>query len=207
MTVLISAVAPVCYNDYMNKYKRPLIYLGLVIIIALTIFYTTGCGSSGNQSSDNVESPGKDLTAFVTTDIDGSEVDQSIFADHDMTLVNFWATFCGPCIQEMPYLAEINNDPDGEGINIVGIALDVQDQNLEVIDENVNEAHAIINETGADYPHLMNSQDIQSEMIVPYNIQSIPTTFIVDNTGKVIGGPYVGSKNKADWLGIIKEVR
>ena len=44
------------------------------------------------------------LSAFSTTDLEGNAVDQSMLADYDLTMVNVWATYCGPCISEMPDL-------------------------------------------------------------------------------------------------------
>lgn len=46
------------------------------------------------------------MPQFMTTDMDGKKVTNDIFADYDMTVVNFWATYCNPCIDELPELAE-----------------------------------------------------------------------------------------------------
>lgn len=190
-----------CYNNFMNRFKRPLIYLGIVLIAALSLFCLAGCGSNKDVSV------GKDLTEFASTTLEGEDVNPSLFADHDMTLINFWATFCGPCINEMPDLAEIHNDQDGEGVNVVGIITDVQNNDYTLNDELVREANVIIKDTNANYTHLVLSQSIEANIVNAYKIDAVPTSFLVDNTGKVIGGPYVGSKSKSEWLDIIDEVR
>lgn len=45
------------------------------------------------------------LSQFAATDLDGNEIDQSILEGYDLTMVNIWATFCQPCIREMPVWA------------------------------------------------------------------------------------------------------
>lgn len=189
----------------MGRFKRPLIYLGAVIVVALAIYCLTACGGTDNGTNQN-GSDSKDLSAFTTTTLSGEEVDQSIFKDHKVTMVNFWATFCGPCINEMPDLAEIYNERKGADFNLIGIVMDVQEPNYEIRDGADKAAEDIINGTGADYMHLLLSSDIDANMTSVYDIQSIPTTFFVDSEGKVIGSYYVGSKSKADWESIIDEI-
>ncbi len=188
----------------MTKYNRTLIYPGLLLVLALSLILMAGCGSgSGDQVP---ESGGKDLTEFTTESLNGETVNQNIFKDNDVTMINFWATYCGPCIDEMPDLGEIYREHEGTGFSIIGIVMDVQNSDLSVIDDKVAEADSIIAETKADYRHLLVSEDIVIDMITPYQISSIPTTFFVDSTGKVIDGPYIGSRSKAEWEKIIEDV-
>lgn len=192
----------------MKKNKRQFIYLGLILIIALTIFLTTACGddsSSDNKGSDGAAS-GKGMTEFTSITLDGEEIDQSVFAANDVTMVNFWATYCGPCINEMPDLAEILKERQDKGFNIIGVVTDVQNTDEGMQEYAAEEAHKIIDQTGANYTHLLLSSDIITNMVEPYSINSIPTTFFVDSNGKVIDGPHIGSLSKSGWDKIIDDV-
>ena len=60
------------------------------------------------------------MPAFKSVDLEGNEIDNSIFANADITVLNFWGTYCGPCINEMPELEAWNKElPDN--IQIIGV--------------------------------------------------------------------------------------
>ena len=63
------------------------------------------CGQGKKQDTGN-----KIFGSFTALDIDGTPTDQTIFADTKVTMVNMWATFCGPCIKEMPDIAELSKE-------------------------------------------------------------------------------------------------
>ena len=67
------------------------------------------------------------MSRFTATDLEGVEVDQSIFSDYKLTMVNVWATFCTPCINEMPDLGELAAEYSDQGVRIVGLVLDTLD--------------------------------------------------------------------------------
>ena len=56
------------------------------------------------------------MSRFTATDLEGVEVDQSIFSDYKLTMVNVWATFCTPCINEMPDLGELAAEYSDQGV-------------------------------------------------------------------------------------------
>ncbi len=82
----------------------------------------------GNGTSETAnEEPDTNgiLSSFSATDLDGNAVDESIFSSSKLTMVNIWATFCGPCIGEMPDLGLLNEEYASEGFQVVGIVADV----------------------------------------------------------------------------------
>ena len=125
------------------------------------------------------------MPQFSTTDMDGKKVTNDIFADYDLTVVNFWATYCNPCIDELPELAEWKKElPDN--VNLIGLLVDVDEKDSD----QYKLAEKIISQTGADYQHLIVTEEFD-DMIS--NLVGVPTTFFVDSTGKIIGEPFAGA--------------
>lgn len=125
--------------------------------------------------------------AFTTTDLSGNTVTSDIFAGKDLTVVNIWGTFCGPCIDEMDELAAWSASMP-ENVQLVGLVRDLR--SLE--DTQTLEMASLICEiTGADhYPHLVAGPDFDGLMAT---VVGVPTTYFVDATGAVVGQPVVGA--------------
>jgi thiol-disulfide isomerase/thioredoxin len=91
-------------------------------------------------------------------------------------LLDFWASWCAPCIADMPYLKEIYEKYNGKGFEIISISLDdsqrAWQRGLDKID--------------APWIHLSDLKGIKSEMANAYKISGIPFSVILDNTGKII---------------------
>lgn len=125
------------------------------------------------------------MPQFTTKDMDGNKVTNDIFAEYDLTVVNFWATYCNPCIDELPELAEWKKElPDN--VNLIGLLVNVDEKGSG----QYKLAEKIIKETGADYQHLLATEefdDLISDLV------GVPTTFFVDSTGKIIGEPFAGA--------------
>lgn len=189
-----------------------------VIIMALGMVLATGCTTEKWTSSDeqektkteeqaqeqdqtggNTEAVG--LASFHTKDIYGNDVNQDIFKDYKLTLVNVWGTFCGPCLDEMPYLGELQKEYEPKGVNLVGITVDVQDEEMEVIDDQIKLAKEIVDTTGADYTHMIISNDLIPLM---NQFDAIPASFFVDSGGNIVSEYYIGSRSKEDWVDIIE---
>ncbi len=170
-----------------------------VSIMVLTLLLTVGCGNDSDVSP-GWESAG--LTSFQTQDIYGVDQDQSIFRDYSLTLVNVWGTFCGPCLDEMPYLGELQKEYEQKGVNIVGIVVDVQDEELNVVEEQLDLAKEIASGTGADYTHLIVSEDMIDSVLNQFD--AIPASFFVDSDGNIVSEYYIGSREKEDWVDIIE---
>ncbi len=163
--------------------------------------YATVSGAEvGVWTAEEVE-PGV-LTEFTATDLDGRVVDESSLSDHRLTMVNIWATFCGPCINEMPDLGKLAVEYESQGVQIVGLVSDVLDSNGALDPNQVSLAKDIVAQTGANYLHILPSEDLLG---ILYQATSVPMTFFVDANGRQVGYAYVGSRSKDDWKAIIDE--
>ena len=140
------------------------------------------------------------LSDFTATDLEGNSVDSSIFADYDLTMVNVWATYCGPCLREMPDLGELADEYEDRGVRVVGLVIDTLNADGSINPEQVETARAIVDSTGADYLHILPSADL---MGVVYQISSVPTTFFVDSEGNQVGYAYVTAMEREQFVEII----
>lgn len=169
---------------------------------AETMTSTPGLSASEDEVQTGV------LSVFSTTDLEGNTLDQSILADYDLTMVNVWATFCGPCINEMPDLGELAAEYADKGVQIIGLVSDTMDSDGAISDSQVETAKEIVAETGADYRHLLPSDDLLG---ILSQIYAVPTTFFVDSEGVQVGDAIVTAQSKEKWIetidGMLAEVQ
>lgn len=170
---------------------------------------TAGTDTSGQSTTDvqsgsaqTTEQAGV-LSSFSATDLEGNTVDQSIFADYDLTMVNVWATFCSPCINEMPDLGELAQEYADKKVQIIGLVSDVLNTDGTISEEQVQTARDIVEQTGANYLHLLPSEDLYG---VLGQISAVPTTFFVDNEGAQVGSAIVSAQSKDKWTQTIDEM-
>lgn len=94
----------------------------------------------------------------------------------DYTLVEFWASWCPNCQEEMPHLVKVYEEFHEEGLNIVGIS----------IDNNKSEWENAIAEYGMEWTQISNLNEWQDPIVRDYGVQSIPTNFLLDKNGNVL---------------------
>ena len=169
----------------------------IIIFVILISVLMTGCNNEPVSTTLGETVFG----AFTTTSIDGEPVDYQVFSESKLTMVNIWATFCGPCIEEMPALAQLNNE-FGDDFRIIGMVVDVTDMNGNILPNKKAEAEVIIQATGADYLHLLPSKSLNSAYLS--NVQAVPETVFVDENGNQVGQRYLGSRSKDEWQKIIE---
>ena len=136
---------------------------------------------------------------FKTKTLDGMDVNQDIFAEADLTMVNIWGTFCGPCIREMPDLGELSREYADKGFRMVGIISDVSQPEDET-------ALEIVDKTEADYTHLVIPDDANMQYRILRNAQVVPTTIFLDKNGNQVGETYPGAKSKKQWIAVIDKM-
>lgn len=173
--------------------------LGKRIFLTTTILLLV-LSAIGAAGSAETEEP-KGLYEFWSLDLNGNEVDQSLFTPHQLTMVNVWATYCPPCLHEMPILAELAEEYETKGVQIIGIVNDINFSNQQALSQSVATAHHIIAQTGAYYTHLVPSEDLYNLRLK--EVQVVPETFFVDSKGTIVGETVYGAKDKAGWIEII----
>lgn len=164
---------------------------------------TAKTGTEENEATDTNEATGV-LSGFDTVDININSVNEYIFEDYDLTMVNVWATFCGPCINEMPDLGELAHEYKDKGFQIVGMVTDVQNSDGTINQSALETAKEIVSSTGADYLHIIPSDSIYYGLLE--DMMYVPTTIFVDSKGNQVGEEYIGSRSKEEWIEIIDQM-
>ena len=186
--------------------KNGWIKLSSVFLIAVML--TAGCGKDSNdtalenrsetdsesfgiensveESAAPEQDSGSAMPAFTAKDLDGNTVTESIFSDKDLTVVNIWGTFCGPCIREMPELGAWAKDmPDN--VQLIGLVIDIAgDEDTEHHDLAVS----IMQNADADFIQLVANQDFAD---ILKDVYGVPTTMFVDKEGNIVGDPIIGA--------------
>lgn len=155
-------------------------------------------------TSNKTETSSSGRITFSSTDLNGVILTDEIFSKNKITMLNIWATFCWPCIEEMPDLAKLNDEYKEKSFEVVGIPFDIVDNKGNLINEKKENFDLIIQYTGANYKHIIPTLDMMNGMLK--DIQAVPTTIFVDSTGKQIGEAYVGSRSLEEWHKIVDEL-
>ena len=95
-----------------------------------------------------------------------------------ITIIDFWASWCGPCRRENPNVVKVYNKYHDKGLEIIGVSLDRNGQKDKWL--------KAIKDDKLTWHHVSNLQYFQDPIAKMYNINAIPTTFILDKTGKII---------------------
>jgi len=145
----------------------------MIVLISSATFsgvLFSGCTSSGTTLDYGPET-GKLAPDFTLTGLEGQEVSLSGFRGKPV-LLNFWATWCGPCRIEMPFLQELYEEWTGKGL--VMLAVNIQEDPITV--------EKFVENAGLTFPVLLSPGN---KVPLAYNIRGIPATFFIDADGVI----------------------
>ena len=157
--------------------------------------------SYGDQPSQP-DYTGAYLGEFTTQDVDGNPITQDIFKEHELTMVNVFATWCSPCVEEMPDLEKLYQQLKEKNVGVVGVVMDVLNEKGEIVPEDLERAQQLVQDTGVTYPVILPDSSYLSGRLT--NIEAFPETFFVDKNGIIVGGTYSGSGSFEDWLEVVE---
>jgi peroxiredoxin len=152
-----------------------LLGLGLAVLIVLPLL-VGGCQSGGGPAQ--IARVGKPAPDFTLPDLDGQTVSLGGFQGEPV-MVNFWATWCGPCVHEMPFVQEMYEMWSEKGLVLLAVN----------IGESQPQVRSFMQENRLSFPVLL---DGTGEVAERYGVRGIPTTVLVDSEG-VIRNIKVGS--------------
>lgn len=112
-----------------------------------------------------------------------------------VTIIDFWASWCGPCRKENPNVVALYNEFHAKGLNIIGVSLD----------KDAAKWNEAIAKDGLTWSHVSNLQFWTDPIAVLYNIKSIPATYIIDEKGVIIATNLRGDELRAKIASILNK--
>ncbi len=132
----------------------------------------------GDIAIEKSVSVGNHYTDFTLLDLSGDSISLSDFiGKNDYLLVDFWASWCGPCIKSLPEMKQLYNKYKGEHFDILGVSLD----------ENKEAWVGAIKSHGLTWNHISDLKGWKCEGSRTYAVNSIPCTVIINKEGLIVG--------------------
>ncbi len=116
-----------------------------------------------------------DKPAFEVQAVDGSQLSLQKYRGK-IIIVDFWATWCGPCMAEAGHMVAIDKEFGPKGVQFIGISLDDDETALK----------SVIKEKGFAWPQFFDGNGWKNQLAVEWGVESIPATFILDPEGNVV---------------------
>lgn len=199
--------------------------LAIILSLCLIITCFAACSGDSDDSSDGgvttttkaesnaLRMPEENIDgleagsfeSFNAVDMTGKKYNSDIFKGKKLTMINIWATFCNPCIGEMPDIEKLSEKYADKGFQVVGIISDVTNGGDGAYNKFLLEDAAdVIESTGVTYLNLLPSKSLN--YIKLDEVYAVPETIFVDENGKVVGESYTGSCSFEQWEAIVNEL-
>ena len=160
----------------------------LAALTASALILTAGCGSSTSDTAvvqaaeGEAPQPAPDFTLEAA---DGKQVKLSDYKGQ-VVLLNFWATWCGPCKIEMPWFIEFQRKYKDQGFTVLAVSLD---------EEGWEAVRPYAESLKPNFPILLGNDEIAERFD---GVVALPTTLIINKEGQIVGR-HTGLVNKSEY--------
>jgi thiol-disulfide isomerase/thioredoxin len=172
--------------------RNPLVLFFIAAIVAAMLFAGVRAARHNRASSPaRGQLIGSLAPDFELPTLDGKNLKLSDLRGKGV-LLNFWATYCGPCKIEMPWFVELQKEYGPQGFQIIGVAMD---------DASNEDIAKFVKEMGVNYPILIGKESVGQSY---GGVGVLPTTFFVDRDGKLIAREF-GLQSRSVFVDHIKQ--
>ena len=160
-------------------------------LAALAVLTLASAGCASRPTEAHATTPRKDTAKrnpapdFTLTDANGKQVRLSDYKGK-VVLLNFWATWCGPCKFEIPWFIEFQKTHKDRGFTVIGVSLD---------EDGWESVKPYIQAKGVNYPVVVGSETVDQHY---GGIEALPTSFLIDREGR-IANTHVGLVSKKQY--------
>lgn len=176
-----------------NRYTKVMLARTPALLLVLLLAGLTGCVSTTRAgSSVKPESQRKKAPEFTLKDSNGHTMKLSDYQGK-VVLLNFWATWCGPCKVEIPWFIDFETRLKDKGFAVLGVAMD---------DDGWNSVKPYITDKKVNYRVAMGDDSMAN---LYGGVESLPTTFVLDRDGR-IAKTHVGLVSKSEYENDIQEL-
>ncbi len=174
-----------------RRNRNPLVLVVVAFVVALMLYFgyhqarRTGAGSAPRLTQSSV-APDFSLEA-----LDGKSLRLSDFRGKAV-LLNFWATWCGPCKIEMPWFVDLQKEYGSQGLQIVGVAMD---------DASKEDISKFAKDMGVNYPILIGKESVGDQY---GGVPALPESFLISRDGKIVD-KIIGLRGKAEIEDAVKK--
>lgn len=168
-----------------------LFFVAAVVAAMLFVGFHAARKAGAGGPPDSLDPAGKGAPDFTLAALDGKNVTLSSYRGQAV-LLNFWATWCGPCKIEMPWFIELQKEYGPQGLQIVGVAMD---------DASKEDIQKFVQEMGVNYTILLGKEAVGQEY---GGVDVLPTTFFIDRDGKIVSREF-GLQSRSLFVDNIKK--
>ena len=172
--------------------RNPLALVVVAVVAAAMLYFGFHAARRNGSASPTPSFAGKNTVApdFSLESLDGKSMKLSDFRGKAV-LLNFWATWCGPCKIEMPWFVDLQNQYGPQGFQIVGVAMD---------DSSKDDIAKFAKDMGVNYPVLLGKESVGDAY---GGVPALPESFFISRDGRILD-KFIGLRGRAEVEDAIK---